>query len=82
MFGREYVVDHCVLTYKQKIRKEAFEVYVTDALHILAESVSKIRGGRYLPTRFKDLFDVTPKEEGEERTAEDIINRIKQGLSK
>lgn len=58
-----------------------YRVYVTDALKCIAENTAKSVGGVSMSKRFFEIVDRSkPQEEEEERTAEEIIDQIKNKL--
>ena len=59
-------------------RKLTREVYITDALKVVANNTAEAFGGQILTMRYCDIF--TAKNETEE-TAEEIIDRIKGKLN-
>ena len=65
MLGSGYVIDHCVSAFLKAQREELYQIYVTDALKAIGN----------LNIRFIDYFK--PEET---RTAEEIIDSIKQKL--
>lgn len=57
---------------------KAYRLYVADALLLISENTARaVRDGRYLRERYVDM--IKPKQE-DPRTAEEIINSIKQKL--
>ena len=73
MFGSGYVIDHCIARFKQKEKDRAYRIYMTDGLKMISESVSNIRGGPYLNTRWWDI--VAPKTEST-KSPDEIITKI------
>ena len=65
MFGREYVVDHCVDEFQKNQKQEGFRIYVTDALKAMG----------HLDRRFIDAFKPV-----ETRSADEIKLRITDKL--
>lgn len=78
LFGRGYVIDHCVAEIKRQNKKNLLQTYVTDALRLISESCAKLSGGSYLSVRFVDILNPPKKDE---RTAEQIIEDITNGLA-
>lgn len=52
-------------------------MYVSDALHVIAENTAKYVNGRYLKARWADV--IRPQKE-ETRTADEIIEHMKKKL--
>ena len=69
LFGRRYVIDHCISAFRIQAEEKIYRVYVTDGLRALC-------GGQ--GDRYYDL--ITPGKE-ETRTAEEIIDNIKGKLN-
>ena len=79
MLGKSYIIQHCVAFLKKKTKEEAYRIYVTDALMVIAENTSRFNGGREMTMRYADLIS---EEKPEERTEADIINGIKEKMRK
>lgn len=65
MFGREYVIDHCLDEYKKNQKEEGFRIYMTDALKAIG----------HLDRRYIDAFKPV-----ETRTADEIKLNITDKL--
>lgn len=74
-------MDHCIAFFRRKNERRLFEIYVTDALKAIAENTSKMYGGSSMKMRYADLMMDTKTEEESERTADDIINSIKNKIN-
>ena len=79
-FGRGYVIDHCVSALKSYYKRKAFEVYVTDALMVIAGNTARTHGGSTMRCRYAEMIE-TGNEKEDTRTADDIISNIKNKLS-
>ena len=77
IFGKSYIIQHCVAFLKNRAIHKAYQMYVTDALKVIAENTSRMGGGATLNMRFADIVS---DEKPDERTEEDIINSIKEKL--
>lgn len=62
---------------KKHRERELFEVYLTDGLKTISESISSLFGGRYLSKRYYDILR-PPKPIKE--SPKQIIDRIKQKI--
>ena len=80
MFGRGYVIDHCISTLKKEKEETLFRYYVTDSLTNIATFVAQLGSGKYEVPRYADMIQ-PPKEEKEERTADEIIVSISDKLA-
>jgi len=67
LYGRAYVIEHCVETYTRMMEERRYRAYLTDALMVLTENMAKFAGGKHLMKRWADEF--MPKDT---RTAEEI----------
>lgn len=68
--------------YNQEQREEAYRIYISDGLRFVSENTTHSAfesGGRYLNLRYYDLMYPSAPDE---RTAEDVIDHIKQGLGR
>ena len=66
----------------QEQRDKAYRIYVSDAVRLISENTANFTfggGGKYMNMRLYDILysDMNVKEE---RTADEIINHVKQGL--
>lgn len=53
----------------EKARNDAYRIYVTDALRIVAENTAKFASGNYIKARYTDMIE--PKKQ-DNRTCEEI----------
>lgn len=68
--------------FEQEQREEAYRIYISDGLRFISENTTHSAfecGGKYLNLRYYDL--IYPAKQ-DTRTAEDIIDHIKQGLGR
>lgn len=79
LFGRSYVIDHCVAEIKKENELEVYRVYITDCLRLIAKNVAPIAHGEYIGKRYAEIIHPKPEET---RTAEEIIDSIKQKLAR
>ena len=57
-------------------RKEAYDIYVTDSLRIIAENTAKFAGGSYLKMRYADIFEPANEAVEDDRSAQEIVDDI------
>lgn len=90
MFGREYVIEHCISTLnfykKQEVEEKSFKIYVTDALMMIAENATHLitnQGvvdyGKYFKQRWIDTLEQPQKKKEEKednRPSEEIAQDI------
>ena len=55
-----------------------YEIYVTDALSVIASNTARLAGGSVINTRYYDIVKGTDNEP--QRTSEDIIKSISEQL--
>lgn len=53
----------------EKARTDAYHIYATDALRIVAENTARYAGGNYIKARYADIIE--PKKQ-DSRTCEEI----------
>lgn len=83
MLGKGYIIEHYVSFFAREKKEEAYRCYVTDALNYIAKNTANKNGDLYISTKFSELFHPQKEEEKEpEKTAKDIINDIRVGLSR
>lgn len=76
------MIDHCVSTIRKWREEESYKVYVTDVLRqILVEVAEQNKKDATAIQRFSDMAH--PKQEKKEtRTAEEVVDGIKERLMK
>ena len=58
---------------KEKARNDAYRIYVTDALRLVAENTARYASGDYIKARYADIIE--PKKQ-DNRTCEEITADI------
>uniref|UniRef100_A0AAU8B6A7 Uncharacterized protein n=1 Tax=Dulem virus 33 TaxID=3145751 RepID=A0AAU8B6A7_9CAUD len=76
--GQMYVIDHCMTALQSDKREEAYRIYVTDCLRLIAKNTAPMAHGEYIGKRFADIINPKPEET---RTADEIIDHIKKKLA-
>lgn len=72
------MIQHCVAFLKNRAYSRAYQMYITDALKVIAENTAHfVTGGQVLNIRYADIVS---EEKPEERTEEDIISNLKEKL--
>lgn len=64
------MVEHCVFTFSEYCRQEAFRSYITDGIKCMSESIATRYGGSYLQVRYAEIME--RKEEAESKTGDEI----------
>ena len=54
IFGRGYVIDHCLEALERQREARRYRSYVTDALMVIAENTARFAGGRRMNARWAD----------------------------
>jgi hypothetical protein len=70
LYGKGYVIQHCISLFQKEQETQSYQIFVTELLTGIARGM-----GAQVNTRYVDLL--YPKEE---KSADDIINHIKEGL--
>ena len=71
LYGRGYVVEHCLNEIEMMLRERQYRAYVTDALMVVANNVAQALGGSQLQSRWMDTF-----KEPDTRTPEEIARDV------
>ena len=76
------MLEHCNNYLRQKYEKRTFDVYVTDALKVIADNTARTAhgGGYSIKNRYAEMISI---EKSKQRSVDDskkIINRIKGKL--
>lgn len=74
------MIDHCVTELERESKEHSYQVYVTNTLKMIAESVSKYGGGSYPAQTW---IDITKPQPVDTRTGNEIVADIvsKAGLT-
>lgn len=70
-------MNYCLARYAEEQKRKAYNVYVTDALKMIAENTAKFAGGGYINVRYIDIIEPRPVET---RTPDEIVQHIKDKL--
>lgn len=73
LFGRGYVIDHCIAFFKNRQEERLYKAYVTDVLRTLAELTGNIGGAKVSAQDFKEIAGYI---KADERTGDDIAEEI------
>lgn len=76
--GKEYLIDLCLMIYKEELEKEAFEEYKSELLRACVNNIAGVTGGVMFSKSWSELKDYKP----EPRSAEEITSSILDGLHK
>jgi hypothetical protein len=77
VMGRDYVMDFCIVSFRKQQEEQAFKVYVTDALKIIAENTSRFAGGSHMSKRYYELISTRPSEPV---SSAQVISRIRNKI--
>ena len=75
-------MEHCVAAFLKKQNDKLYQVYITDTLKMIAENTSNFAGGKAPGIRWIDAMNDMEKPKEEEKTAEEVIDHIKEKLAK
>lgn len=85
LFGRGYVIEHCISHLKQISKDEAYRIYITDALKAIADNTGKlVKDGVGMRKRFSDFISESADESDKdaEKEAQKIKDHMKNVLAK
>lgn len=73
MFGRGYIIEHCISTFKALQEEKFYKIYITDILR------ASLRNNNV--PRYYDLISSLYKSKEKEPDPEEIKDKIKNGLN-
>jgi len=83
LYGRGYVIDHCIASMRTRYKEKAYKTYITDVLKLITEMYSTAHGGNLTLPRYVDIEKPQEDEEDEataiekaKEEAEEIKTRI------
>lgn len=76
LFGRGYVIEHCVSALNSLRKSEAYQIYTAELLHGIAQSL----GVQAIP--FMEYLDALKPHKQEERSSEEVIDSIRKKAQK
>lgn len=80
MYGRGYVIDHCIASMRTRYKEKAYKTYITDVLKLITEMYSTAHGGNLTLPRYVEIEkpqeDETTAIEKAKEEAEEIKTRI------
>jgi hypothetical protein len=73
MFGKGYMVNHCIAFFQKDARDKVYKTYIATGIQFIAENTAHAvgKGGRYLSKSYADIF-----KKQEERTGDEIANDV------
>ena len=76
MFGRGYVVEHCVAFFQAEKDRKTYRCYIADLMKVTAEMSARAAGYELTVQSYRDIIGLAPVDDrtGDE-IAEDIIRR-------
>ena len=83
LFGRGYVLDHCMSTLDFLNKEEAYRNYITDALRYIVNNTAGQEQRTQLKASYMDIINPKSREDDikdvqeAEKKSEEIINHIK-----
>ena len=82
LLGRVFLIEHCIYEYNRQQKRLAYEVYITDRLKAINDSVVSFYGGASATKRYADYIAEMEKKPEPERTAEQVISSISEKLER
>lgn len=77
-----HLIDHCVYEHNRRQKQLVYEIYVTDRLKAINDSIASFYGGASTKTRYIELVERIKKAPEPERTAEEVISSISDKLER
>lgn len=78
LMGSGYVIEHCVATFSEYCKEQAFRIYMADGVKCISESVANYLGGSYLQGRYAEIIrgdDYADESATGDEIALDVIER-------
>ena len=75
------MIDHCVSTLKKERDETIYRNYIADTLRNIAQITAALGQGKYDAPRYAEFVEVA-KEPKEEKTAEQVIDKISEKLAR
>lgn len=76
LYGKQYVIDHCVDSYREEQERKGAIIYITDALFAISGNTAG-QPGKQMGKRFYDVLN-PPKEET--RTPQEVVRHMKDRI--
>lgn len=76
LFGRGYVIEHCVSTFNAMQKEDIYKAYESEILRSIANQL-----GVEIKMNYFDVVDLMKPHEEDNRTASDIISDLKSKAS-
>ena len=78
LFGRGYVIQHCVASFRKKQVNELFMCYVGEGIKIISENTANFCGGSSISVSFYDMLH--PVDKKKQKTAQEVIDHLRSKL--
>ena len=72
LFGREYIIDHCVSVLNEDKKEEFYRIYITETLRLIAKG-----NGYEIKLGYSDYMKQLTTPDRQTESPEEIIKRIK-----
>lgn len=66
IYGRVYIMQHCIAYITQKMDERRYRAYITDALMVIAENTARFAGGQTMAGRWYDAYMPVDTRTGDE----------------
>ena len=83
LFGRNYVIEHCVSEFERFQADEAFRIYLTDTLKVLVENGTHyltakgfVDYGKTINRRWFEIMNPPEEVEEDNRTISEVVDAI------
>lgn len=74
VYGRGYIMQHCIAYMTEKMEERRYRAYITDALMAIAENTARFAGGQTMRGRWYQAY-----EPQDTRTGDEIALQVIQG---
>lgn len=73
-------MQHCLMEHRERMKDRNRQIYITDALKLIAENTARMAKGQVLTKRYIELSE--PPKRKKEETAEDILQKVRDSMTR
>ena len=81
VFGKGYVIEHCIVELKKESQKNAFNNYLCDGIRNINEILATRFGGSYITEKFSSTIRKKKNNKKLEMTADEIKESLKNKIN-
>lgn len=71
MYGKGYIVEYCVMRWKQEQEEKLYKNYIADCLYYYQKNLATQFGGEHITARFCEILHPV-----EEKSADEIFDDV------